>query len=317
MWQFILRRIVLLGVVIFGVTVLTFGLMHFTPGDPATIVAIARYGGIESLSPEIIEWIRHQEGLDAPVYVQFARWAGHLVQGDFGKSLITEEPVLEKILSRFPATLWLALAGMLISLAISLPVGIYSAMRQNSAVDYLGMTGVLFGVSMPNFWLALIFILVFSVNLGWLPVCGMGGPEYFILPSFTLGIGVAALTTRLVRSSMLEVLGQNYVRTARAKGLTEKVVIGKHALKNAMVPLITIIGLQFATLLEGAVIVETIFAWPGLGRLLVDSIFARDFPMIQGCVLFIALIFVLANLAVDLSYGLLDPRVRYGVRDRA
>jgi peptide/nickel transport system permease protein len=317
MWQFILRRIALLGVVIFGVTVLTFVLMHFTPGDPATIIAIARYGGIESLSPEVIGWIRHQEGLDAPVYIQFARWAGHLIQGDFGKSLITGEPVMEKILSRVPATLCLALAGMLISLLISLPVGIYSAMKQNSAVDYLSMAGVLLGVSMPNFWLALIFILFFSVYLGWLPVCGMGGLEYFVLPSLTLGIGVAALTTRLVRSSMLEVLGQNYIRTARAKGLAEHSVIGKHALRNAMVPLITIVSLQFATLLEGVVIIETIFAWPGLGRLLVDSIFARDFPMIQGCVLFIALIFVLANLAVDLSYGLLDPRVRYGVRAQA
>jgi len=314
MWQYIMRRLILLAVVVFGVTALTFGLMHFTPGDPAVTIAIARYGGTESLTPQLVDWIRHEEGLDAPLYVQYAKWMGHITQGDLGRSMITYEPVMGEILRRFPATLELAVGGMLISLAISVPLGIYSAIRRDSAVDYAGMAGVLVGVSMPNFWLALILILVFSVYLGWLPVCGMSGIESFILPSVTLGAGIAALTTRLIRSSMLDVLGQNYVRTARAKGLRENIVILKHAFKNAMIPVITIVGLQFASLLEGAVIAETIFAWPGIGRLLVDSIYARDFPMIQGCVLFIALIFVLANLAVDLSYAFIDPRVRYGVK---
>lgn len=297
-------------VIMLGVTLLTFSMMHLAPGDPAEQIAIARYG-IEELSQETIEWIRHQEGLDAPVYVQYAKWLNHVIHGDLGRSLITGEPVLDEIIARFPATLQLALASMIISLLIAIPIGILSAVKQNSAIDYLGMTGALLGVSMPNFWLALLLILLFSVHLGWLPVCGRGGIEHLILPALTLGTGMTAITTRLTRSSMLEVLGQNYIRTARAKGLAEGLVIGKHAIKNAMIPVVTVAGLQFAFLLEGAVIAETIFAWPGIGRLLVDSIFNRDFAVIQGCALFIAVIFVLVNLLVDISYAYLDPRIRY------
>lgn len=297
-----------------GVTAFTFLMMQLTPGDPAVIISLARYGGPESLSSDLINWIRHQEGLDAPIYVQYAKWMNHILHLDLGRSLITGEPVLDIIESRFSATLMLALASMVIYLLISIPLGIISAVKQNSLIDYLGIAGVLIGVSMPSFWLALIHILIFSINLGWLPVCGNQGLIYFILPAMTLGVGMAATTTRLVRSSMLDVLGQNYIRTARAKGLKETVVIGKHALKNAMLPIITIIGLQFASLLEGVVVVETIFAWPGIGRLLVDSINQRDFPMIQGCVLFISIIFVLANFIVDGTYVYLDPRIRY---DRA
>jgi len=301
----------LLIVVLVGVTALTFLMMYYTPGDPAAIIAVARYGGQESLSSELIAWIRHQEGLDAPIFVQYAKWMEHVIRLDLGRSLITDEPVMDKIFSRFSATLQLALASMVIYLLIAIPLGIISAIKQDSAIDYLSIAGVLVGVSMPNFWLALLLILLFSIYLGWLPVCGNQGFSYFILPAMTLGIGIAATTTRLIRSSMLEVLGKNYIRTARAKGLKETIVIGKHALKNAMIPIITIVGLQFATLLDGVVVIETIFAWPGVGRLLVDSINQRDFPMIQGCVLFIAMIFVLANLLVDFSYVYLDPRVRY------
>ena len=201
---------------------------------------------------------------------------------------------------------------MLISLVISIPVGIISATRQYSAVDNLSMFGALLGVSMPSFWLGLLLILVFSVQLGWLPVFGRGNMSHIILPAITLGTGMAAITTRLVRSSLLEVLKQDYLRTARAKGLSEWVVIGKHGLKNAFIPVITILGLQFAALLEGTVIVEVIFAWPGMGRLLVDAIFARDLPVIQGGVLFSAVIFVVVNLLVDISYAYLDPRIKYG-----
>ncbi len=296
--------------IVLGVTVLTFSLMHFTPGDPAEMIAIARYG-MEDLTQEGIEWIRIQEGLDAPVWVQYGRWLNHVIHGDLGRSLIDGGLVSKDIMYRFPATLQLALASMIVSLVIAIPVGILSAVKQNSAMDYLGMTGALIGVSMPNFWLGLLLVLFFSVYLGWFPVCGKGGIEHLILPVVTLGTGMAAITTRLTRSSMLEVLRQNYIRTARAKGLAEKLVIGKHAFKNAMIPVVTIIGLQFAFLLEGTVIVETIFAWPGIGRLLVDSIFARDFAVIQGCALVIATIFVLVNLAVDISYAYLDPRIRY------
>jgi peptide/nickel transport system permease protein len=313
MLQFLLRRLLLLVVVAIVATGLTFSLMHFAPGDPSMAIAIARYG-LESLTSELIEQIRHQEGLDAPIHVQYAKWLNHVIHGDWGRSLITREQVLDKILTRFPATLQLALVGMIISLLIAIPIGILSAVKQNSAIDYLGMTGALLGVSMPNFWLALLLILLFSLHLGWLPVCGKGGIEHIILPAITLGMGMAAITTRLIRSSMLEVLGQDYIRTARAKGLAEKVVIGKHAFRNAMIPVVTIVGLQFASILEGAVIIETVFAWPGIGKLLVDSIFARDFPMIQGCTLFIAMIVVLANLIVDISYTYLDPQVRYGGR---
>lgn len=314
MLQFLLKRLLLLAVVAIGVTAFTFSLMHFTPGDPAMVIAIARYGGAESISSELIEWIRHQEGLDAPIYIQYTKWLNHIIHGDWGRSLITTEPVLDRILTRFPATLQLALVGMIISLLIAIPVGILSAVKQNSVIDYLSMTGALLGVSIPNFWLALLLILLFSLHLGWLPVCGKGGIEHIILPAITLGMGMAAITTRLVRSSMMEVLGQDYIRTARAKGLTEKLIIRKHAFKNAMIPVVTIIGLQFASILEGAVIIETIFAWPGIGRLLVDSIFARDFPIIQGCTLFIAMIIVLVNIIVDISYTYLDPQVQYGRR---
>lgn len=297
-------------IVILGVTLLTFSLMHLAPGDPAEQIALARYG-IEELSPETVEWIRVQEGLDAPIYIQYGKWLNHALHGDLGRSLVDGEAVSKEILHRFPATFQLALMGMIISLLIAIPIGILSAVKQNSAIDYLSMTGALLGVSMPNFWLALLLILLFSVYLGWLPVCGKGGIEHLILPAVTLGTGMAAITTRLTRSSMLEVVGQNYIRTARAKGLAEKLVIRKHAFKNAMIPVVTIIGLQFAFLLEGAVIVETIFAWPGIGRLLVGSIFNRDFAVIQGCALFIAVIFVLVNLVVDVSYAYLDPRIRY------
>ncbi|OPY51558.1 MAG: nickel transporter permease NikB [Methanosaeta sp. PtaU1.Bin060] len=314
MWRYLFGRLLLLIIVVIGVTALTFLMMYYTPGDPAAIIAIARYGGPESLSSDLISWIRHQEGLDAPIYIQYAKWLHHIFYLDMGRSLITDEPVFDKIFSRFPATLQLALASMLIYLLIAIPIGILSAVKQNSLIDYLSDIGVLVGVSMPSFWLALILILFFSIYLGWLPVCGSQGLSYLILPATTLGIGIAATTTRIVRSSMLDVLGQNYIRTARAKGLKEAIVIGKHALKNAMIPIVTIAGLQFASLLEGAVVVETIFAWPGVGRLLVDSINQRDFPMIQGCVLFIAIIFVLANLLVDCSYVYLDPRVRYNRR---
>jgi peptide/nickel transport system permease protein len=222
--------------------------------------------------------------------------------------------VLDEILTRLPATVELAIAGMLVSLIIAIPVGIISATKQYSIVDNVSMLGALLGVSMPNFWLGLLLILLFSLHLGWLPVFGRGGIEHLILPAITLGTGMAAITTRLVRSSMLEVLRQDYIRTARAKGLNEKTVIGKHALKNALIPVVTVVGLQFGFLLEGAVIVEVIFAWPGMGRLLVDSIFARDFHVIQGCVLFIAVMFVLFNLLVDISYAYIDPRIRYEAR---
>ncbi|MCL0083295.1 ABC transporter permease [Thermodesulfovibrionales bacterium] len=309
MLTYIIRRLGLMVFIMLGVSVITFSMIHLVPGDPAEVIATERYG--EEITAETIEHVRRELGLDQPVYVQYARWLINVLQGDLGYSFRTDRPVLDEILTRLPATLQLALAGMLVALIIAIPVGIVSATRQYSAVDNISMFGALLGVSMPNFWLGLLLIMFFSVHLGWLPVFGRGGIEHLILPSITLGTGMAAITTRLIRSSMLEVLKADYIRTARAKGLKEKVVIYKHALKNAMIPVVTIVGLQFASLLEGAVIVEVIFAWPGIGRLLVDSIFARDFMLIQGCILFIAAMFVLVNLLVDISYAYLDPKIRY------
>ncbi|MCL0105894.1 ABC transporter permease [Thermodesulfovibrionales bacterium] len=309
MLTYIIRRLGLMVFIMLGVSVITFSMIHLVPGDPAEVIATERYG--EEITAETIEHVRRELGLDQPVYVQYARWLINVLQGDLGYSFRTDRPVLDEILTRLPATFQLALAGMLVALIIAIPVGIVSATRQYSAVDNISMFGALLGVSMPNFWLGLLLILFFSVHLGWLPVFGRGGIEHLILPSITLGTGMAAITTRLIRSSMLEVLKADYIRTARAKGLKEKVVIYKHALKNAMIPVVTIVGLQFASLLEGAVIVEVIFAWPGIGRLLVDSIFARDFMLIQGCILFIAAMFVLVNLLVDISYAYLDPKIRY------
>lgn len=309
MLKYLLKRLLLVFVVVLGVTVVTFSAMHFAPGDPAEMIAVARYG--EDLTQGEIEWVRATEGLDAPVYIQYLRWLEHVLHLDLGKSQITHEDVLEEILTRFPATLVLAISSLILSLLIALPTGIISAIRKNTIVDNACMTGALLGVSMPNFWLGLLLIWLFSLSLGLLPSFGYGGIKHLILPTITLGTSMAAITTRLTRSSMLDVLNQDYIVMAKAKGLEARTILLKHALKNAMLPVITFVGLQLGFLLGGAVIVETIFAWPGIGKLLVDSIYARDFALVQGCVLFIAVIFALSNLAVDIIYAYLDPRIRY------
>jgi len=309
MLSYILKRLLLVFVVVLGVTVVTFSAMQSAPGDPAEMIAVARYG--EDLTQEEIEWVRVTEGLDSPVYIQYMRWLEHVLRLDLGKSLITYEDVIEEILTRFPATMVLAISSLILSLLIALPTGIISAIRKNTIVDNACMTGALLGVSMPNFWLGLLLIWLFALSLGLLPSFGYGGINHLILPTITLGTSMAAITTRLTRSSMLDVLNQDYIVTAKAKGLDERTILLKHALKNAMLPVITFVGLQLGFLLGGAVIVETIFAWPGIGKLLVDSIYARDFALVQGCVLFIAVIFALANLAVDILYAYLDPRIRY------
>lgn len=310
MLMYIAKRLVLLVPILLGITLLTFSLMHLIPGDPAEI--LMRQQGIIP-TQENIEKFREQMGLTEPLPIQYFNWLSCLLHGDFGSSLSVSygKPVLSEILLRFPRTLELAAFSLLISLLISIPLGIIAAIKQNSAIDHLTLVGASLGIAMPSFWLGLLLILFFSVYLGWLPVCGYGSLKHIILPAITLGIGMAALTTRLMRASMLEVLGENYIITARGKGLRERIVIMKHALRNALIPVVTVAGLQFGWLIEGAVFVEMIFTWPGIGKLLVDSIFARDIPMVQGCVLFIAFVFVLVNLAVDISYGMLDPRIMY------
>jgi peptide/nickel transport system permease protein len=309
MVAYISRRLLAMIIILFFVSILTFSLMHLVPGDPAYIIAERLYG--PDVSGQTVEIVKQELGFDRPVWVRYGRWASRALQGDFGTSHRTGMPVMQEILGRLPATLQLAVAASFLSLLIAIPVAVISARKAYSLVDHASMLGAMVGVSMPNFWLGLLLILVFSVQLGWFPVYGRGGLAHLVLPAVTLGTGMAAVTARLTRSSLLEILKLDYIRTARAKGLKESTVMQKHALKNAFIPVITVMGLQFGALLEGAVVVEVIFAWPGVGRLLVESIFARDFPVIQGCVFIIAVMYIIVNLVVDLSYPLLDPKIRY------
>ncbi|HJH25684.1 MAG TPA: hypothetical protein C5S37_02685 [Methanophagales archaeon] len=311
MIKFIARRLMIAVVVMIGVSLISFSLVFFAPGNPAEVIIRAEIG--EEPTLEEIEFFFQEHGLNAPFFTQCVQWLYMITHGDLGTSFRTEEPVLVEFIDRFPATLELAIAAMFIAILIAIPLGILSAMKQNSVLDHGSRFVALWGVSMPNFWLGLLLILFFSVKLDWFPCFGYGNIEYLILPAITLGTGMTASLMRLMRASMLEVLRQDYIRTARAKGLRETVVIWKHGFKNALIPVVTVMGMQVGHLLAGAVIVETIFAWPGIGKFLVDAIYARDYPVIQGFILIIALFFVLSNLAVDILYTYLDPRIRYDV----
>lgn len=306
----IIRRIGLLFIILFGISIITFLLVYCAPGDPAESIAFSRYGA-EELTKEAIERIRYEEGLDAPIFTQYLKWLSHVIQGDLGKSLRTRDQVIEVIFNRLPATMLLSLSSIVITIIISIPIGMFSAIKAYTKIDNFFMVLTLLGISIPHFLLALILIIVFAVNLHILPVCGYGNIRYLILPSMTLSIGMFAITARITRASMLDVLSQDYIITARAKGLKEFFIMYRHAFKNAIIPVITIVGLQFGTLLSGSVIIEKIFAWPGLGTLMVDSVFTRDIPIIQGCVLFYAIFFILTNLVVDILYIIMDPRIRY------
>jgi peptide/nickel transport system permease protein len=279
--------------------------MHLLPGDPARLIA-----GLNAPEEEVIR-LRSQLGLDQPLLVQYGRFLGHLLRGDLGTSIRSSAPVLKEITGRMPWTILLAFVSTAIAAAVGIPAGVIAARWHNRLPDYLVSLVTLFGISMPVYWLGLMLIILFAVQLHWLPAGGNEGPTSIILPALTLAAFSVALIARMTRSSMLEVLGQDYLRTARAKGLKEKVVIVRHALKNAFIPVVTVIGLQLGILLSGAVLTETIFGWPGIGLLLVDSIFARDYPVVQGVVMMFAVIFTLLNILVDLSYAYLDPRIRY------
>ncbi|NLW64687.1 MAG: ABC transporter permease [Clostridiales bacterium] len=309
MLAYVRKRIIGLIVVILGVTAMTFLLIRLAPGEPAEMIAIARYGE-ENISDEMVSYIRDKEELDKPIFCQYIRWLQNILKGDLGVSLSTGEPVLEEILTRLPATFKLAVCALLLSVAFAIPLGVISAAHYNSITDRLTTTGAMLAESIPCFWLSLLLIILFSVNLGWLPSFGAGKIKHLVLPSVSLSVGMTAVTTRLTRSSMLEVLHQDYITTAKAKGLSQVRIVGHHALKNAMIPIVTIIGIQFSHLMEGTVIIESIFGWPGIGKLLVDSIFVRDYAMIQGCVLFFAVFVVIINLIVDLVYFLLDPKIK-------
>lgn len=304
MSRYIINRLFSLIPVLFGVSLIVFSILKFVPGDPALMVA-----GLDA-SPEDVANIRHQMGLDQPVYVQYVRFLGNALRGDFGRSLQTQRPVTEELRSRLPNTVELAVVAMVFAVVFGSALGIIAATHQYSLWDNLSMVAAIGGISVPIFWLGLMLMLVFAVQLGWLPVEGTGSPRHLVLPALTLGTASAAMIARQVRSAMLEVLRQDYVRTARAKGLSNGTVVMRHALKNALIPAVTIIGLQFGYLLAGAVITETVFAWPGVGRLLVDGIKFRDFPVVQATILWLALIFSLVNLGVDLLYGYLDPRIK-------
>jgi len=312
MSQHILRRLLLLVPVWLGITLLAFGLGRLAPGDPARLIAEQQIDGPPT--PEQIEQVRQEVGLNAPLPVQYTRWVWNALQGDLGRSYKTGGPVLRELVERFPATLQLAICSMLVGVGLALPLGIQAAVRRGSGIDHASRLAALIGASLPSFWLGFLLIIVFAVQLRLLPVAGRGALRHLILPAVTLGFGMAAPLTRLTRSSMLEVLGEDYIQTARAKGLAARTVVLQHALRNALIPIITVAGMSFGHLLGGTVIVETVFAWPGVGKLVVDSILARDYPLIQGYVLFMGTLFVLINLAVDLFYVWIDPRIRLTAR---
>lgn len=313
MATYIVRRLLLAIPVLLGASFLVFASVRFVPGDPA--IAIAG----ELATPELVARVREEMGLDKPLLVQYGIYLERTLQGDFGRSVRSSLPVAEEISNRLPKTIQLAMLSLLVASAIGIPLGVLSAMRANTWVDGGSMIVALLGVSMPIFWLGLMLMILFSVALPrWLglpgpilPPTGSGTWQHLVMPVIALAAASMAIQARMTRACMLEVLRADYIRTARAKGLSERVVIYRHALRNALIPIVTIVGLQFGTLLGGAVLTETVFGWPGLGRLLVDSIGYRDYPVIQGTVLVITLGFVLVNLAVDLLYAYLDPRIHY------
>lgn len=305
MFAFIARRLLLAIPTLFGVLVVVFLLLYIAPGDPV----LEMVG--ERADAETIARLRAELRLDDPVPVQFAHYAGGVITGDLGTSYITGRPITSDILERFPKTLQLATAAMLLAASLGITIGVLSARRPGSAFDRFAMAGAYLGISFPVYWVGLILILVFAVTLRWLPPSGFGRVEYLVLPALALGTRSIAFLARMTRSAMLEVLGSDFVRTARAKGLRERVVLGRHALRNALIPIITVLGLDFGYYLTGSILTETIFSWPGIGRYVVNAIARRDLPAIQGSVLFLSVVFVLVNLATDLLYAKADPRVRY------
>jgi ABC-type dipeptide/oligopeptide/nickel transport system permease component len=302
---YVLRRLFEAVPVIIAVTFIVFVSVRLIPGDPARTIA-----GLEA-SDATVEAVREDLGLDRPVLAQYLTFMSALVAGDLGDSYYYGTPVIEEVLRRFPATLWLAVAGLALSIVIGVGVGTISAVMRGTWLDRGTLVFAIAGVSMPSFWLALVLIIVFAVNLGWLPAGGYGTWRHLVLPALTLGLFGAGTIARLTRSSVLEVLRQDYVRTARSKGLPFRSVLVKHALRNAMVPVITLLGLQLGAFLSRAVVTETVFGWPGIARLTVTAVLDRDFPLIQGSVLWLALVFILTNLLVDLVYAAIDPRIRY------
>jgi peptide/nickel transport system permease protein len=304
MLTYLVRRLLLLFLVLFGVVTLVFFLIHLIPGDPVDIML-----GDHALAADK-DALRQALGLERPLAHQYITYLGGLLRGDLGLSIHSRRPVLGEIGERFPATVELMLGAMVVALLMALPLGVISALKPYGWLDGASMLISFLGISIPNFWLGPMLIILFSIQLGWLPVNERGGIEHLILPAITLGTAMAAMLSRMIRASLLEVLDEEYVTNARAKGLPERLVIFKHALRNALIPVITIIGLQVGVLLSGAIITEAIFDWPGLGSLLLEGIYSRNYPLVQGCILVIATVYVLVNLVTDIAYAWADPRVR-------
>ena len=304
MLSFIARRLALTVLVLFGVATLVFSLIHLVPGDPAQ----AMLG--DGASPDDIAQLRARLGLDRPLLDQYWTFLGGLVRGDLGTSLRTQQPVSAQILERLPATAELASAAMLVAVALAVPLGLVAAVWQGRWIDQGAMALALVGISVPGFWLGPLLALIFSVELGWLPVSGRGSLAHLVLPGITLGAALAAILARMTRASVLEELREQYVVAARARGVTRARAVIVHALRNSLIPVVTILGLQLGAVLTGSIITETIFSWPGVGRLLIQSINFRDYPVVQGCILLIAVTYVTMNLLTDLVYGWLDPRIR-------
>ncbi|MEE8075100.1 MAG: nickel ABC transporter permease [Candidatus Binatia bacterium] len=305
MMKYLLSRILLFLPAFLGAVTLIFFLIHLIPGDPVEVMLG------ETASPADKEILRQELGLDQPLLVQYLRFLSGLASGDLGDSLSQQGRVMDLILRRLPATLELTLAAMGIALMIALPLGIVAAVKRQTWMDHTSLLFSLLGLSIPNFWLGPLLIIVFSIELGWFPVSGRGGLSHLILPSITLGTAMAAVLTRITRSSLLEVIQEDYIKTARGKGLSEWSVWLKHALRNSLLSVITIVGLQFGSLLAGAIITETIFTWPGLGRLTIHAIQTRDYPLAQGCIMLISVSYLVVNLATDLLYKFADPRITY------
>ncbi len=304
MIRHLLLRLLFTIPAIWLILTMVFLLVHIVPGDP--VQQMLGFGA----RAEDLDRLRHALGLDQPLHVQYGRYLAGLARGDWGQSFRFQLPVLRLVLERYPATLELALVGLLACVGIGIPAGVWAAHRRGHAADRAIGFFTLLGLSVPNFALGPLLILLFSIVLGWLPVSGRGGPSHLVLPAITLGGALAAILTRMVRSSMIEELSSDYVRTARAKGLRAPAVLFRHAFRNALIPIITILGLQFGTLLAGTIVTENIFSWPGIGRLAVQAIQSRDYPLLQGCILMIALSYVLVNFATDILYALVDPRIR-------
>ena len=311
MARFVTRRLVETALALLGTSVLVFIMIHLIPGDPALLMA-----GLEA-GPEVVEQLRRKLGLDQPLYVQYGRFLFGAVQGDLGTSIRTGYPVVEEVLERFPFTLGIAVGGTILATVVGVVSGVIASMFHNRFWDGFAMIVSLLAVSTPSYWLGLMLMLIFSLWLDWFPSIGIRTPAHYVLPILTLGAQSGGMISRMTRSAMLDVLGQDYVRAARARGQREHLVVVRHALKNALIPVISLVGLRFGNLLAGTVLVEAVFAIPGVGRLLVEAVLWRDYPMIQGTMLFVAAVFVIVNSGTDILYGVADPRIRVGGRGGA